>query len=126
MTRIGVLAVQGDAPEHSQALRRLVPSGSIVGVRVPSDLQRVDGLLMPGGESTTIGKLVQATGLDRALVERAHTGLPILATCAGLILLARSLERSPSGRDPEPLGLLDVHVRRNDYGRQRESFEASV
>jgi 5'-phosphate synthase pdxT subunit len=126
MKRIGVLAVQGDVPEHSRALRELISPGNIALIREPGDLQGVDGLLMPGGESTTIGKLVQQNGLDRRLIERAHGGLPILATCAGLILLAGTLEGSPSGNDPQPLGLLDVHVRRNDYGRQRESFEAPV
>jgi len=126
MKRVGVLALQGDVPEHAAALAELIPRAAVRHVRGPADLDAVDGLLLPGGESTTMSRLLQSEGLDRALVRRARDGLPILATCAGLILAARSLEPSPSGRDPEPLGLLDVRVRRNDYGRQRESFEAPV
>ncbi len=126
MKRVGVLALQGDVPQHVAALRDLVPSENIRLVRSVADLREVDGLLLPGGESTTIGKLLQETGLDHELVLRARTGFPILATCAGLILIAATLEASPAGRDPVPLDLLDVHVRRNDYGRQRESFEAPV
>jgi pyridoxal 5'-phosphate synthase pdxT subunit len=126
MNRVGVLALQGDVPQHAAVLAELLPPGAVRMVRGPEDLAGVDGLLMPGGESTTIGKLLRQTGLDLALVRRARDGFPILATCAGFILLAGTLEASPTGNDPEPLGLLDVHVRRNDYGRQRESFEADV
>ncbi|HYK94017.1 MAG TPA: pyridoxal 5'-phosphate synthase glutaminase subunit PdxT [Thermoplasmata archaeon] len=124
--KIGVLALQGDVPEHVAALDRLLPPESVVPVRRVEDLERVVGLFLPGGESTTIGRLLEKTGLDRALKSRAQSGFPVLATCAGLILLASDLEPSPGGRDPHPLGLLDVRVRRNDYGRQRESFEGPV
>lgn len=124
--KVGVLALQGDVPEHMAALARLLPPDSVVPVRGVEDLEHVVGLFLPGGESTTIGRLLDRSGLGAALVERAETGFPILATCAGLILLARELEPSPGGRDPIPLGLLDVLVRRNDYGRQKESFEGPV
>jgi len=124
--KVGVLALQGDVPEHVRALEDLLPPGGVVPVRSPDDLRRVVALFLPGGESTTIGRLLGETGLDTAIRTRAAAGLPILATCAGLILIARSIEPSPGGRDPVPLGLLDVEVRRNDYGSQIESFEAPV
>lgn len=124
--KVGVLALQGDVPEHVAALAHLLPPGSVVPVREVADLDGIVGLLVPGGESTTIGRLLHRTGLDTAIVARGRAGFPVLATCAGLILLAREIEPSPQGRDPRALGLLDVRVRRNDYGRQRESFEAPV
>jgi len=123
---VGVLALQGDVPEHLRALRTAAASREVLPVRRPSDLERVDALFLPGGESTTIARLLQATGLWEPMRRRIEGGLPVLATCAGLILLARNLEPSPAGRDPPTLGLLDVSVRRNDYGAQRESFEQSV
>jgi len=126
MNRIGVLALQGDVPEHARSVARLLPDRPAVPIRTPAELEEVDALLLPGGESTTMDRLLREAGLDAALVRRAREGLPVLATCAGLILVARELEPSPGGRDPHPLGLLDVKVRRNDYGRQRESFEAPV
>jgi pyridoxal 5'-phosphate synthase pdxT subunit len=86
----------------------------------------VEVLFLPGGESTTIARLLQASGLWNPLAQRIAGGLPMLATCAGLIILSRQLEASPSGRDPPTLGVLDVRVRRNDYGRQKESFESPV
>ncbi len=123
---VGVLALQGDIPEHFRALQRIVPERRTVWVRRPEDLTEIDALFLPGGESTTIADLVVKTGLWEPLKERIDRGMAVLATCAGLILLARELEASPGGRDPPTLGALDVRVRRNDYGRQRESFEAPV
>ncbi len=122
--KVGVLALQGDVPEHLAVLRRVVPSA--VAVRTPTDLAEVDALFLPGGESTTIARLIEETGLWTPLAERMRGGLPVLATCAGLILLARELAPSAFGRDPPTFGVLDVRVRRNDYGAQRESFEAPV
>ncbi len=124
--KVGVLALQGDVPEHLAALRELLPPDSVVPVRRIDDLSGLVGLFLPGGESTTIGRLLEATGIAGALRERIARGFPVLATCAGLILLSRELEPSPGGRDPATLGVLDVKVRRNDYGTQRESFEAPV
>ncbi len=126
MTRVGVLALQGDVPEHLAALRGLLPAQDVTPVRTPADLAAVAALFLPGGESTTIAALLDASGLGPALGRRLSEGFPVLATCAGLILLARRLEPTPNGRDPPTLGALDVLVRRNDYGRQRESFEAPV
>ncbi len=123
---VGVLAVQGDVPEHVEAVRRADPSARVAPVRSPSDLEGVDALLLPGGESTTIARLIAAGGLTEPLRRRLEDGLPALATCAGLILLARSIVPGSDPRDPKPLGVVDVAVRRNDYGRQRESFEGKV
>jgi 5'-phosphate synthase pdxT subunit len=123
---VGVLALQGDVPEHRRAFADLVGPHSVQLVRTPEDLSSVDALVLPGGESTTIARLMAETGLDRAIAAAGRRGLPILATCAGLILVARELEPGPGGREPATLGLLDVKVRRNDYGGQRESFEAPV
>jgi 5'-phosphate synthase pdxT subunit len=126
MKKLGILALQGDVPEHRTAAEQLLGAEAVQMVRRPEELEAVDALIVPGGESTTIGRLLESTGLRDPLLRRGREGLPILATCAGLILVARHLEPSPGGRDPTPLGLLDVTVRRNDYGRQAESFEADV
>jgi 5'-phosphate synthase pdxT subunit len=116
--RIGVLALQGDFSLHAAALARC--GAEAVEVRKPEQLAGLDGLIMPGGESTTLLKLMDAWGFVPALQTFHRAGRPIFGTCAGLILLARGVEgpRQPS------LGLIDVDVERNAYGRQRESFEA--
>jgi pyridoxal 5'-phosphate synthase pdxT subunit len=124
--KIGVLALQGDVPEHRAAIARLVDPASIVEVRSSDQLVGLDGLLLPGGESTTLSKLLRETRLFHPLRERIEQGLSVLATCAGLILLAKELAPSEGGEDPETLQILDVVVRRNDYGRQAESFEAPL
>jgi 5'-phosphate synthase pdxT subunit len=123
---VGVLALQGDVPEHRAILARVRPEPRVELVRTPEALARVDAMLLPGGESTTIARLLRLAGLWEPLRRRLGEGLPALATCAGLIVLARSLEPTPGGHDPETLGALDARVRRNDYGRQRDSFEAPV
>ncbi|HXW67178.1 MAG TPA: pyridoxal 5'-phosphate synthase glutaminase subunit PdxT [Thermoplasmata archaeon] len=124
--KIGVLALQGDVPEHVRAVGAAAPRAPVVAVRRPADLAEVDALLLPGGESTAIARLLEEAGLWAPLAERLRSGLPVLATCAGLILLARELAPGPSGPDPPTFGVLDVVVRRNDYGAQRESFEAPL
>ena len=117
--RIGVLAVQGDVREHAAMLREI--GAEVVEVRRPDDLDGVEGLVLPGGESTAIGRLVRLAGLEEPL--RGFGG-PMLGTCAGLILLARE---AADGVPGQPLlGLLDVSVRRNGYGRQVASFEADL
>jgi pyridoxal 5'-phosphate synthase pdxT subunit len=122
--KVGVLALQGDVPEHLRVLRSL--HADPVAVRTPADLEGVGALFMPGGESTTIARLIEEAGLWHPIRERLEEGLPILATCAGTILLARELAPGASGHDPSTFRVLDITVRRNDYGPQRESCETDV
>jgi len=117
--RIGVLALQGDFTLHARVLEQC--GVAAVEVRKPVELDEVDGLIMPGGESTTLLKLMDAWNFVPALEKFHSAGKPIFGTCAGLIILAREVE-SPKQFS---LGLIDVTVERNAYGRQRESFEAS-
>ena len=118
--KIGVLAVQGDVVEHRVMLRGL--GVDEVEVRVPEDLAGVDGLILPGGESTTIGKLMVRYGLDRAIPAQVERGMAVYGTCAGMILMARRAE----GGEPPLLRLMDIAVIRNAYGRQVDSFEADL
>ncbi|MER8233975.1 pyridoxal 5'-phosphate synthase glutaminase subunit PdxT [Streptomyces sp. NPDC094049] len=119
---IGVLALQGDVREHLIALA----SADAVArpVRRPEELAEVDGLVIPGGESTTISKLAALFGMTEPLRERIAAGLPVYGTCAGLIMLADKILDPRSGQ--ETFGGIDMIVRRNAFGRQNESFEAGV
>lgn len=117
---IGVVALQGAVREHIQTVRRLGVEAQEI--RTPRQLEGVEGVILPGGESTTLGKLMERIGLDRALREFAAAGKPVLGTCAGMILMARAVEEFT-----QPLlGLMDVVVRRNAFGRQVESFEQDL
>ena len=118
--RIGVLALQGDFAEHLDVLRQIGVDG--VEVRLPRDLASVAGLILPGGESTTMRKLIDRWGLGRPILDLARSGAPLFGTCAGMILLA---ERIADGDEPV-LPLLDVSVKRNAFGRQLDSFEATL
>ncbi len=119
--RVGVLALQGDVSEHLDYFRRA--GAAVRPVRVPLDLEGLEGLVLPGGESTAIGRLMERAGLLAAVAERSRRGdLALFGTCAGLILLARQVE----GGQPPRLGLLDLAVVRNGYGRQVDSFEADL
>lgn len=121
-TRVGVLALQGDVREHLAALQAL--GVEAVGVRRPTELEAVDGLVIPGGESTTIAKLARTFGLLEPLRARIAAGMPAFGTCAGMILLA---DRVVDGTaDQETVGGLDVTVRRNAFGRQVDSFEENL
>jgi len=124
--KVGVLALQGDVPEHLAVLGRIVHGDDIVPVRTAKDLAEVTALFMPGGESTTIARLLVQGGLWNPLNDRLKSGMPVLATCAGLILLAHELVPTMSGMDPPTFDVLNVQVRRNDYGSQGESFEAPI
>jgi pyridoxal 5'-phosphate synthase pdxT subunit len=110
---IGVLALQGGFEAHAKVLRRL--GATVREVRTPADLAGIDALVIPGGESTTIGLGVEREGLAEPLVEFARSGRPVLGTCAGMIML-----------DREHLGVLDIGVRRNAFGRQLASFETGL
>jgi pyridoxal 5'-phosphate synthase pdxT subunit len=120
--RVGVLALQGAVREHCQALTGL---GAIpVEVRTPSDLEGVDMLVLPGGESTTMSLLLDSSGLTPPVSERLRAGMPAFGTCAGMILLGtRILDGRP---DQRALGAIDIDVRRNAFGRQVDSFEAEL
>ena len=120
--RVGVLALQGDVREHLQALERLAVDGG--SVRRPAELAEVDALVLPGGESTTMAKLARTFELLDPLRERVAAGLPVLGTCAGMILLADRIEDGVV--DQETIGGLDITVRRNAFGRQVDSFEEDL
>ena len=120
--KVGVLALQGAVAAHADALNAL--GAAPVEVRTPGDLAGVEALVLPGGESTTLSRLLTTSGLFEPLAERLASGVPVLGTCAGLILLATEvLDGRP---DQRCLGALDVAVRRNAFGRQVESFEADL
>ena len=118
--RIGVLSVQGAFAEHARMLERV--GADPVDVRTPGDLEGIDAIVLPGGESTTLGLVAQESGLLDALRERLADGLPALGTCAGMIVLARGVTEGA-----QPLvGGLDIVVRRNAFGRQARSFETAL
>jgi 5'-phosphate synthase pdxT subunit len=120
MTRVGVLALQGAFIEHISMLRQL--GVDVVEVRLPKELTNLDGLIIPGGESTTIGKLARRYGLIEPTRAMARDGKPIWGTCAGMILLARNI----GGGGHPPPGLMDITVQRNAFGRQVGSFEVDL
>jgi len=118
--KVGVLALQGDFEAHARAVHGA--GADPFEVRTPSELASADALIIPGGESTTIRKLATNYGLLEPLRERARDGLPILGTCAGMIACARTI----TDGEPPILGVVDIDVRRNAYGRQVQSFEADI
>ncbi len=124
--RVGVLALQGAFLEHANMLRKL--GAQPVEVRLPQDLDGLDGLIIPGGESTTIGKLATQFGLIEPLQQFVEAGQPVWGTCAGLIFLAKEIGATGSGGHvvPPRLGTLDMKVDRNAFGRQVDSFEADL
>tara|TARA_Y100000590_G_scaffold185810_2_gene211734 strand:- start:11343 stop:11936 length:594 start_codon:yes stop_codon:yes gene_type:complete len=120
LTRIGVLALQGDFAEHIKMLSSLGVDSSEI--RLPSHLDSVDGLIIPGGESTTIVQLMDNFGLTEQIKDLIFSGLPVWGTCAGMIVLAADI----TDDRPKPMGIIDITVSRNAYGRQVDSFEAVV
>ncbi len=118
--RVGVLALQGDFREHLGVVERLGHEG--VPVRTPDELESVSALIIPGGESTTIGRLATIYGLIEPLRDRIESGMPVLGTCAGMIFLATAT----TGLDQPQLGVLDAVVERNAFGRQVDSFETAI
>lgn len=117
---IGVLAVQGDFERHLASLEAISKPG--MEVRTADELEQCSHLIIPGGESTTVGKLLQRFGLGAEIQRRASEGMPIWGTCMGMIMMAKEVEDA----DQYSLGLLDITVRRNAFGRQIHSFEAPV
>ena len=125
VANIGVLALQGDTREHLAALTAAGTAASTV--RRRAELDAVDALVIPGGESTTMSLLLREFGLLRPLQERLAAGMPAYGSCAGMILLASEiLDAGEPGRQAEPLGAIDMTVRRNAFGRQVDSFEADI
>ncbi len=120
--KVGVLGLQGDVREHVSAVE--AAGAAAVVVKHPEDVAAVDGLILPGGESTTIGKLLNRFRLSEPICERVSEGMPLYGTCAGLILMAKEVVGDHDA--PHRLGLLDVVVKRNAYGRQVDSFECDL
>ena len=120
LTKIGILDVQGAVREHADRMRAV--GADVVLVKHAQDLDAVQGLILPGGESTTIGKLIRKYDLYEPIRSRIEQGMPVFGTCAGMILLAKSIHQ----QDDVHLGVMDITVDRNSFGRQRESFEADL
>jgi len=128
MKKVGVISLQGAISEHKEILNKsfekLGLKGDVILIRKKEDLERVYGVIIPGGESTTISRLIKKFDLHELLVKRAEEeDMPVMGTCAGLILLARHGDESVISKGVEPLGILDIKVQRNAFGRQKESFQ---
>ncbi|MFQ6129874.1 MAG: pyridoxal 5'-phosphate synthase glutaminase subunit PdxT [Candidatus Hadarchaeaceae archaeon] len=128
--KIGIIGLQGAVSEHIEATKRAMQKlgieGEAIWVGRPAELEGLDGIIIPGGESTTIGKLMQMTGLFERVKRLAKNGTPILGTCAGLIVLAKRGDEQIARTKQPLLGLMDISAIRNAFGRQRESFEAEL
>lgn len=128
---IGVFAVQGDVEENlvatKTALDELGIKGTVSTVKTPDQISKLDGIILPGGESTTIGQLSLVNGSLKKIKEKIEAGMPAMGICAGLILLAKEVKDHVIGKTEQPLlDLLDVRVERNSFGRQHDSFEADI
>lgn len=124
MTRIGIIAIQGDVSEHIRAMERaLEEKGSVVPVKHKGIIPECDGLVLPGGESTAISKLLKSSGMRDEVMAAAESGIPILATCAGLVIVSSEIDGDSRVL---PLGLMNIKIGRNAFGSQRDSFEADL
>lgn len=129
--KVGVLSLQGDVAENiastKTALSELDKTGTVTEVKTPEQISELDGLIIPGGESTMIGQLSLINGSLKKIKEKIEAGMPVLGICAGLILLSKKAKDRVVGDTDQPLlDLLDVQVERNSFGRQRDSFEAEI
>ncbi len=129
--KVGVLALQGDVEEHVHALKRALQEMGlphrVIEVKFPRQLDEIDGIVIPGGESTTIGILARRTGILDKLREKILSGLPVFGTCAGMIMLAKEVRDAKVGETGQPiLGVMDIAVVRNIFGRQKDSFEIDL
>lgn len=129
--QVGVLAIQGDVNENlistKKALDDLGIDGTVKDVKTADDVEKLDGLIIPGGESTTIGQLSLVNSSLRVIKEKIEGGMPVLGICAGMILLSKTADDRVVGKTNQPLlDLLEVKLERNSFGRQRESFEAEI
>jgi len=128
---VGVLAIQGDVHENitstEAALEELGIEGRVVGVKTGEDISKLDGLIIPGGESTTIGQLSLMNSSLKVIKEKIEHGMPVLGICAGMIMLSKTANDRVVGKTEQPLlDLLDITLERNSFGRQKESFETDI
>ncbi|MFB5635586.1 MAG: pyridoxal 5'-phosphate synthase glutaminase subunit PdxT [Nitrosopumilus sp.] len=129
--KLGVLAIQGDVAENVSSLENSVTElnqdATVNIVKTPEEISQLDGLIIPGGESTTIGQLSLVNGSLKEIKQKVESGMPVLGICAGMVLLANNASDKVIGKTEQPLfGFLDVDLERNSFGRQRESFEANI
>jgi len=127
----GVLSIQGDVLENILSVRAAIDAlgidGTVTAVRTPDEISKVDGLVIPGGESTTIGQLSKFNGSLKILKEKIEQGMPVLGICAGMVLLSNNANDKVVGKIDQPLlNILDIKLERNSFGRQRESFESDI
>jgi len=128
---VGVLAIQGDVQENlnstKKAIKELGIEGQAVDVKTPDDVRKLDGLIIPGGESTTIGQLSLVNSSLKIIKEKIEAGMPILGICAGMILLAKTADDRVMGKTGQPLlDMVEIKIERNSFGRQNDSFEAEI
>jgi len=128
---VGVLSIQGDVQENmlsaKSAIDELGLDGNVVDVRTPEEISQLDGLIIPGGESTTIGQLSLVNGSLKVLKEKIQGGMPVLGICAGMIMLSNTANDRIIGKTDQPLlDILDIKLERNSFGRQKESFESDI
>ena len=128
---VGVLSIQGDVQENilsaKSALAELGLDGNVVDVRIPEEISQLDGLIIPGGESTTIGQLSLVNGSLKILKEKIQGGMPVLGICAGMIMLSNTANDRIVGKTDQPLlDVLDIKLERNSFGRQKQSFESDI
>jgi len=128
---VGVLAIQGDVHENilstKTALKELGVDGTVVGVKTTEEISKLDGLIIPGGESTTIGQLSLVNSSLKMIKEKTEHGMPVFGICAGMIMLSKTADDRVVGKTDQPLlDLFDIKLERNSFGRQKESFEANI
>ena len=128
---VGILSIQGDVQENlistKAALDELGFDGTVTNVKTPDEISQLDGLIIPGGESTTIGQLSLVNGSLKVLKEKIDGGMPVLGICAGMIMLSKTANDKVVGKTDQPLlDVLDIKLERNSFGRQRESFETDI
>ena len=128
---VGVLSIQGDVQENiistKAALDELGFDGTVTDVKTPDEISQLDGLIIPGGESTTIGQLSLVNGSLKVIKEKIDSGMPVLGICAGMIMLSKTANDKVVGKTDQPLlDILDIKLERNSFGRQRESFETDI
>ena len=128
---LGILSIQGDVHENFLSLQTAMDDlsidGNIIKVKTPEEISKIDGLVIPGGESTTIGQMSLVNGSLKILKEKIENGMPVLGICAGMILLSKTANDKIVGKTNQPLlDVLDITLERNSFGRQKESFEADI